>query len=389
MKTIRFFSLLFFCITASAQAQTFLTTPIDGLQGKDYTIVNYVDWDFAGILDARCGTKTYDGHEGTDFSLFSFVQMDSGVNVLAAADGVVTYIKDGEFDRETSRDVAKQLGNYIAVRHANKYYTYYGHLKKNSIRVNVGDTVVSGQTIAQVGSSGNSTDPHLHFEVWHDSSYVVDPMSGNCGNPTSLFFNEPTYDTSLKVLEKGLSLKTGLEINQLRERTDVLACCPIEVKSSGNQDLNFWAQLQGLRAGKLMHIKWFTPNGILWFDYAYTLDKDYWYYYYWSYITHSNLAIGEWNISLEYDGKQILEQTFLVQEETGFVENLVENNRCFNRVVSPVELQELLLQENVLVYNIIGNKIDEKNNTSLLPRGVYIVLDSRKNTFCTSKIILK
>ncbi len=389
MNYNRYFSLVLLWIVASAQAQSFLTTPIDGLQGKDYTIVNYVDWDFAGILDARCGTKTYDGHEGTDFSLLSFVQMDSGVNVLAAADGVVTFIKDGEFDRETEGDITKKLGNYIAIKHANKYYSYYGHLKKNSLLVNVGDTVVSGQRIAQVGSSGNSTDPHLHFEVWYDSSYVVDPMSGNCGNPISLFINEPEYDTTLTVWEKGLASKTDLGINQLRERSNVLMCCPLKVKSTGNQDLNFWAQLSGLKAGKKLHIKWFTPDGTLWFDYANTLDSDYWYYYYWSYITHSNLALGEWTIRLEYDEKQITEQLFLVQDETSFVENLVENNRCFNRVVSPLEFEELMMNKNIEIYNTLGVKINNKISSPLVPKGIYVVLNYLNGTFCTSKILLK
>lgn len=102
-------------------SQPFMVQPIEGVQGKDFIIVNYVDWLDSGIVDAYCRTKTYDGHQGTDYALRSFQHMDSGVNVLAAAQGVVTFVKDGLFDRETEGDVSKGLGNYIAIRHPNKF----------------------------------------------------------------------------------------------------------------------------------------------------------------------------------------------------------------------------------------------------------------------------
>jgi len=209
--------LLFFQIPVG-KAQAFLSLPIEGIATKDYHIVNYVDWDTVGYRDHMCGTKSYDGHQGTDFVIRSFAQMDSGVNVKAATSGRVTFVQDGAFDRETGGDVAKRLGNYIGIRHSNAYYTYYGHLKKNSIAVSVGDSVNSGDIIGQVGSSGNSTDPHLHFELWYDSLYVVDPFRGACGNSNALFLNVPEYDTSLRIIESGLISKSDLELDDLRER---------------------------------------------------------------------------------------------------------------------------------------------------------------------------
>jgi len=153
--------------SVAVNGQAFLNTPIQGIQGQDWVMVNYVDWSIDSVHDANCGTKSYDGHQGTDFVIKSFTQMDSGVNILAAADGEVIFIQDGLFDRETDGDVTKLLGNYIGIKHANNYFTYYGHLKKNSLLVSVGENVIAGQVIAKVGSSGNSTDPHLHFEVWY------------------------------------------------------------------------------------------------------------------------------------------------------------------------------------------------------------------------------
>ena len=90
-------------------------------------------------------------HTGTDLAA------PDGTPILAAADGVVT--------------VAGPVGGYgnlIAIEHridGQIVATGYGHMWDTGIRVNVGDHVTAGQHIGDVGSSGNSTGPHLHFEV--------------------------------------------------------------------------------------------------------------------------------------------------------------------------------------------------------------------------------
>ncbi len=126
--------LIFITLNSWSFAQSFLSLPIDGTKGKDWLIVNYVDWETAGFKDHHCGSKSYDGHQGTDFVIRSFKHMDSGVNVLAAASGRITFIQDGGFDRETEGDSSKKFGNYITIKHPNNYYSYYAHLKKNSIK---------------------------------------------------------------------------------------------------------------------------------------------------------------------------------------------------------------------------------------------------------------
>ena len=56
-------------------------------------------------------------------------------------------------------------GNYVIIQHTDGNYTLYGHLYQNSITVVAGDSVRQGQVIGKMGSSGQSTGPHLHFEV--------------------------------------------------------------------------------------------------------------------------------------------------------------------------------------------------------------------------------
>lgn len=75
-----------------------------------------------------------------------------GTEVLAACDGVVT-----------ASGVDPVLGEYIILSHSGGWQTVYGHLSQRLVRLN--DTIDSGMIIGRVGSTGQSTGPHLHFEV--------------------------------------------------------------------------------------------------------------------------------------------------------------------------------------------------------------------------------
>ncbi len=79
----------------------------------------------------------------------------SGKLVVAAKDGTV----------EAVMHSGSGYGNQIVINHGNGVKTRYAHLYSGSISVSSGDRVTAGQPIARVGSTGNSTGPHLHFEV--------------------------------------------------------------------------------------------------------------------------------------------------------------------------------------------------------------------------------
>jgi murein DD-endopeptidase MepM/ murein hydrolase activator NlpD len=57
------------------------------------------------------------------------------------------------------------FGNYIVIDHQNGEFSLYGHIKQNSARVKIGDTIKQNQIIAQIGASGSSKFPHLHYEL--------------------------------------------------------------------------------------------------------------------------------------------------------------------------------------------------------------------------------
>jgi|GEM_PF-4487128 len=149
--------------------QAKLATPLGGVGFRNYGIVNYVDQDPSspGFADYRGGPYTYDTHDAIDFSFPSFAALDAGTPVMAAEAGTVVSVADGNYDRNT---VGTPYANYIEIDSGNGYQEYYYHLRDGSVGVQVGQTVVQGQVIGLVGSSGNSSGTHLHFAVYNGTA---------------------------------------------------------------------------------------------------------------------------------------------------------------------------------------------------------------------------
>ena len=156
--------------------------PLGCRPGADCWLGNYVDRDpgSRATRDYLGGKLTYDGHVGTDWLVNGFTAMDAGVDVLAAAHGQVLEIGDTNPDRCTScgGECAPDRANYVGISHPDGTISVYLHLKAGSVLVAAGQTVSRGQKIAEVGSSGCSSDPHLHFH-WADPARqaVLDPFT--------------------------------------------------------------------------------------------------------------------------------------------------------------------------------------------------------------------
>jgi peptidase M23-like protein len=89
---------------------------------------------------------------------------------IAAADGTVVVAFDGLPDQPPPEvppppPIAEGYGNHVIVKVRADVYLIYGHMKPGTIAVHVGQRVRRGQQIGQIGSTGNSTTPHLHFQV--------------------------------------------------------------------------------------------------------------------------------------------------------------------------------------------------------------------------------
>ena len=88
-------------------------------------------------------------------------------------------VKDGEI---THAGWQSGYGNCVEIKHTNEdgtvFYTFYAHMRDNSIQVEKGQKVIVGQIIGIQGSTGNSTGDHLHFEIRTNGGsnrYAVDP----------------------------------------------------------------------------------------------------------------------------------------------------------------------------------------------------------------------
>lgn len=131
----------------------------------------------------------YDEHHGSDYMLDGgFTAMDAGsLEILAAADGVVVDVEDGHYDRchgdldGVSCDGEPMVSNKVVIEHQSPdgpHRTLYFHMMKDSVSVAVGEQVQCGQLLGKVGSSGNSSAPHLHFELQGPQEQVIDPYAG-------------------------------------------------------------------------------------------------------------------------------------------------------------------------------------------------------------------
>lgn len=128
-----------------------------------------------GTRNVGIGTGEFDlpvyGYTFTSGFKWRWGKLHSGVD-LAVAEGTPVYAADNG-KVIVAEDSGNGYGNYIIIDHQNGFKTLYGH--NSELLVSVGDIVAKGDKIALSGNTGNSTGPHLHFEV-HVNDEKVDPQ---------------------------------------------------------------------------------------------------------------------------------------------------------------------------------------------------------------------
>lgn len=127
---------------------------------------------FGYRLDPFYRTKRF--HAGIDFTA------PRGVEVYATADGVVEQVTSEIWG----------YGQHIIINHGNGFKTLYGHLSRFKVRR--GQKVTRGQLIGQIGSTGKSTGPHLHYEVHKNGEKL---------NPAYFFYNDLSNEEYQQMLE--------------------------------------------------------------------------------------------------------------------------------------------------------------------------------------------
>jgi len=234
---------------------------------SSWAISNYVDHNSATgeLSDWNCDTRTFDtadsNHKGLDIFPWPFwwKQMEENqTKVIAAAAGQIIFKNDGSFDRNCASN--NDLWNAIYIEHSDGSIAWYGHLKNGSlIDKGVGDMVSQGEFLGIIGSSGNSTGPHLHFEVYDSDNNLIDPYQGPCNNlnANSWWVDQKPY------------LNTG--INAVLTHTNVpnFNTCPETEETFESNQFNpndnvwFGSYFRDQLAGTTAIHEVFTPSGTL------------------------------------------------------------------------------------------------------------------------------
>ena len=281
--------------------------PVGGQIYGDLFLNNYTDRDTAstGVLDWDCGDHTYDGHLGHDTGLRTFDEQFIGVPIFAALDGTVLSRDDGHFDQNTVW--AGQPANFVVLDHGAiepGLFTMYWHMKNGSVLPQVGESVVAGQQLGLVGSSGNSTGPHLHFAVWRNGNWI-EPMSGPCSPSASMWANQWSKPTEHYVRDFGF----------LRELfpNDFETPHPFPRDRSvtlQTDRVSYWMQGANLPIDSTYRFRFYMPNGTLDFDsgnrfFTFTNQfyRRYWARYQWN-ITDMQNVPGVWTIGIDINGQR-------------------------------------------------------------------------------------
>ncbi len=258
------------------------------------------------LQDFTCGRRTYDtstgyNHPGTDYFLwpYTFNKMDNDeVYVVAAAPGVIVYKQDGNYDRSCSSN--NNPWNAVYVRHADGSTAWYGHLKNGSVTAKgIGSTVAAGEYLGVVGSSGNSTGPHLHFELRDGQNRTVDPYAGSC-NPQASWWvvQRPYYDSAVNKVTTG-------------DAPFAWADCPLpdepNIRDSfqPGDDVYFTTFYRDQRSSQTSEYAIYRPNGTIFQQWAYNMSADHYAasWWWWGYTLPQDAPTGTWRFAVNFAGQ--------------------------------------------------------------------------------------
>jgi hypothetical protein len=293
-------------VSAPDLPQKFIT-PLAGTPFQNWGITNYVDVNplSGSFADYTGGPYTYDGHTGHDITNYNFGLMDAGVPIYAAAAGTVVAVQDGNYDRNTASNSLP--ANYVEIDHGNGWHTLYYHLRTDTILVHVGDAVATGQVLGLMGSSGNSTASHLHFQVEHNGD-VVEPDY----DPNTFWLNPLPYQGAVSaVIGSGVTSAPNPATTDLNAEEQ-----PVDANvfsQASGQQITVWLRTY-TRNGDAIAITFSRPDGTDYtaLDYSFTSALSVGGYYHIDYNLPANLDLGTWHVGIAVNGSELARDSFQV-----------------------------------------------------------------------------
>ena len=295
-----------------------------------YSISNFVDQDpgFPNQLqDYNCGNRTYDtpdgyNHSGTDFALWPFgwkLMEKELVQVVAAEAGIIIGKEDGNFDKSCTLD-NPQPWNAIYIQHADGSEAWYGHLKSGSLtEKTVGMSIEKGEYLGIVGSSGSSTSPHLHFEIYDAEGQLIDPFEGECNASAELSLWEeqmPYYTSAINQLAVERYIPEDPYCSEPSSVIDSSSFC-------SGEEVYFIAYLRDQKRGQILRHIVLRPDGSIFEEWESELpanEADHYpaSYMFKSFVLSEDPQIGKWTYQVYFLEKSYQYQ-FDVCEQLDFL----------------------------------------------------------------------
>ena len=242
-----------------------LQIPLDCEIGNGCYVQSYMDRDPGpGAVDYTCNPLSYDGHKGVDFRVPTFAALEGGVDVLAAADGTVLGMRDGEPDTGVEGMTAgRDCGNGLVLDHGDGWQTQYCHLARGSLAVQSGARVLAGDRLGRMGFSGRTEFPHLHFSVRRDG-IPTDPFDARPGSESCALSDVASLWSP--PARRALAYRAGGSVDAgFAPTAPTLAAIrqgdAYDDPDAGSGILAFWARFYGLREGDSLRVILQRPGG--------------------------------------------------------------------------------------------------------------------------------
>ncbi len=385
---------------ASSTSLSWPLQPANSLADCDYYYISaFVDLDpSSSIIDWNCGTRTYNGHRGIDIVPWPFIwdKMDNDlVEVIAAAPGTIIAKVDGNPDRICNGvGGGSNSNNYITIQHADGSTALYVHMKTGSLTSKtVGQTVTTGEYLGIIGSAGQSTGPHLHFEIRSDGTFAnyIDPFYGTCNTTigSSWWASQKPY-TEPKIMKLSL-----------HDNWPYMASCPntvdttyekdVFISSAGSQAV-FYAASKHVLTNDVWNFRILNPDGTVFDSWNYTSTSN-----------RNTSTLGWWKNLPTNPGVYTFEGTFnsiscsknfTIQSALG-IDNFINSSSPISVYPNPTKNQiNFSIQTNLQLTNLIGQIVADSKNVSTFdlsaqPTGIYflILTDNNGQVIQRNKIV--